>query len=591
MEAFWADFHFLRPWWLLAAVLPVVGCWRFLSGLKNVSAWEAVCDRNLLDFLLIKGSSRQRRLVAGMLLFGLLGAVVALAGPSWRKREIPVFAPENPVMFLLNMSSDMNQTDVTPNRLARAKYALADLLKSVSGAESGLVVYTDEPFLISPLTADGKVIENLLPAVVPDIMPENGDRLHRALDYAVERFTDAGFKKGSIVVLAADAGQDFNLAMISAAAAYAKGYRVNVVDAGAKGSEKLKMIADRGGGVYAGVLSGLSRLAAALSVDAGGGLKESQNEREIWEDAGYWLLFIPLVCALFFFRRGIFVWVLAFGLGGALPAEAGFFLNDNQEGLRAFRNNDFTTAAEKFELPAWKASSYYRSGDFDKAYEYFSGSDAESLYNQGNALAKSGKLEEAIKKYEEVLAKEPGHEDAEFNLEYIKRQQQQQQQQQSAGGGENDRKNDRNQSADGSDNRSGKSDNNNDNGNNEQQAADDNRPEQQSPSGGKGEEEDKNQQQPQEAESADDKQDNAQNDGDGQRQTPSPQEKQNESERQAEAQAVENEGQTGDGEKGYSEAVQAREQQFRDIPEDAGGLLRAFIRKEYMKNRYKDEGL
>ena len=39
---------------------------------------------------------------------------------------------------------------------------------------------------------------------------------------------------------------------------------------------------------------------------------------------------------------------------------------------------------------------------------------------------------------------------------------------------------------------------------------------------------------------------------------------------------------------GYSEAAQAREQQFRDIPEDAGGLLRAFILKEYQKNRYKD---
>ena len=41
--------------------------------------------------------------------------------------------------------------------------------------------------------------------------------------------------------------------------------------------------------------------------------------------------------------------------------------------------------------------------------------------------------------------------------------------------------------------------------------------------------------------------------------------------------------------KEYNEDLQAREQQFRDIPEDAGGLLRAFIRKEYLKNRYKDD--
>lgn len=58
--------------------------------MKNVSAWESVCDRKLLDFLLVRGSSRQRSLTAGLLLAGMLGAIVALAGPSWQKREIPV---------------------------------------------------------------------------------------------------------------------------------------------------------------------------------------------------------------------------------------------------------------------------------------------------------------------------------------------------------------------------------------------------------------------------------------------------------------------------------------------------------------------
>ena len=36
----------------------------------------------------------------------------------------------------------------------------------------------------------------------------------------------------------------------------------------------------------------------------------------------------------------------------------------------------------------------------------------------------------------------------------------------------------------------------------------------------------------------------------------------------------------------YDEEVQAREQQYREIPEDPGGLLRAFIYQEYQKNRY-----
>ena len=36
----------------------------------------------------------------------------------------------------------------------------------------------------------------------------------------------------------------------------------------------------------------------------------------------------------------------------------------------------------------------------------------------------------------------------------------------------------------------------------------------------------------------------------------------------------------------YDETVQARFQQFREIKENVGGLLKAFIEQEYLKNRY-----
>lgn len=582
MEEFLSAFHFLRPWWLLAAAVPLAGCFRFFAGMKNVSAWESVCDRKLLDFLLVRGSSRQRSLTAGLLLAGMLGAIVALAGPSWQKREIPVFTPENPVMFLLNLSSDMDATDVTPNRLARAKYAVSDLLKTLSGTESGLVVYTGEPFLISPLSEDGRVIDNLLRAVTPDIVPENGDRLDRALDYAVKRLRESGRDKGNIVVLAADVGQDFNLAMISAAGAYAEGFRVNVVDVAAAGSEKLKMIAEKGGGAYVSVVSGLPRLSSWLAQNGGRKLTESENEKEIWEDAGYYLLIVPLFCALYFFRRGILSVVLLLAFAGT--AEAGFFLNDDQEGMRAFERQEFERAAARFRDPAWKASSYYRAGNFEEALKHFAGSDAESLYNQGNALAKSGKIEEAIKNYEKVLETVPEHEDARFNLEYLKKQQQQQQQQ-SSGGGQDQNQQEQQSSAGENERQDG-----NDAASGEQPAGGDERqnrqPQQSSASGGSSDEDAGSEnRQPQSAGGGE------QNDGgeeERQQTAPQPEERGGQSEKEAEASAAGEEKDNNKDGEGYSEAAQAREQQFRDIPEDPGGLLRAFILKEYRKNRYKD---
>jgi hypothetical protein len=35
--------------------------------------------------------------------------------------------------------------------------------------------------------------------------------------------------------------------------------------------------------------------------------------------------------------------------------------------------------------------------------------------------------------------------------------------------------------------------------------------------------------------------------------------------------------------------MQAKLQQYREIPEDVGGLLRAFIKNEYQQNRYNEQ--
>ena len=165
MQEFINAFHFLRPWWLLLLVIPLFFYGRYLRGASNQSSWEKVCDKRLLDYLLIRGSSTQRKVMAWTALIGLVTGIVAAAGPSWKKIEIPSLAPENPLMIVLNLSTDMKGKDLTPSRLERAKFKIQDLLKLIPDSQSGLIVYTNEPFLISPLTSDGEILTNLLPAV------------------------------------------------------------------------------------------------------------------------------------------------------------------------------------------------------------------------------------------------------------------------------------------------------------------------------------------------------------------------------------------------------------------------------------------
>lgn len=584
MEEFIRNFHFLRPWYLLLLFLPLLFYWKYFRGIRNKSSWEAVCDKRLLDFLLIKGSSAQRKAVSYLAFAGFIGAILALSGPSWQKKEVPDLAPENPVMLLLNMSTDMAAKDITPNRLTRAKFAISDLLKLLQKVQAGLIVYTREPFLITPITEDLGLIENLLPSVEFNIMPANGDRLDRAIALAVEKFRNAQYASGSIVVFTSDVGERFELALEEAKKAKAAGYVLNVAAVTSQIPEKLKLLAEAGGGVCVGSgTTGVENIAREIEKTISDELKISENLRSSWEDFGYWLLVVPLVCCLYFFRRGILV--LVFVLGGTVSAQAGFFLNGNQEGLKAYNDGDYQTAVRKFEDSRWKASALYKAGDYEAAYREFAKSnDVEALYNQGNALAKSGKIEEAVKKYEKVLEQNPGHEDAKFNLEYLKQQQEEQQNQQAQNQDKQEQQQNQQQ------NRSESGAENNQQQGQEQQQQDNqsqgaqSNPENQRPDGENGQ---NRQQRPQAAEGQEDGQNEQKQSGLRENETTGDRRENNEKQPEEQKSAAA-ELQKGDENAKYDEEVQARAQQYRDIPEDPGGLLRAFIQKEYRKNRYKE---
>lgn len=586
MSEFFHNFHLLRPWALLFLLLPLTLYWRYFRGLRHTSSWEQVCDRNLLDYLLIKGSSAQRRLILYLGMAGFVGAILAASGPTWQKQEIPSLSPENPVMILLNLSTDMAEKDLTPSRLARAKFEISDLVQSLTAAQTGLIVYTDEPYLISPITDDKRLIDNLLPVLEYNIMPSNGDRPDRAIELAVAKLKAAGYMRGNIILFASDIGQRLDLALEAAAQAKAAGYDISVVAVSRGDVERLRLLAQKGNGAFYSVSAGtkgIAALAQQLNRNVDAELKKSENLRSVWRDYGYYLTILPLLCALYFFRKGILAVILC--LGFMSEAQAGFFLNDNQEGLRAFNQNNFATAIEKFNRADWKGSALYRQGDFDAAAaEFAKVGGAEALYNQGNALAKAGKIDEAIKNYEEVLKQAPDHEDAKFNLDYLKQQKQNQQNQASS---DQNQKQDQNQQS--QEQQSSAQDNQQQSEQNQSQSASEqNRNEQEAdlqPQDNQNQQEQDNADQAEQNSSSQneqkDQQDPAQASSEQEQTAPAPQPEQK-PEGKTPTQL-----QNGKPDPKYNEEVQAREQQYREIPEDPGGLLRAFIRKEYQKNRYR----
>lgn len=609
------DFHFLRPWWLLGLIIPAAVYVFTYKNSQIQSAWQKVCDKNLLDYLLIKnnGTKGYKASVSAALI--TLFLVMALAGPTWLKKENPALSVENPVMILLNMSGEMWNKDVSPSRIERAKYVIKDLTKSLKNTESGLIVYSKEPFMITPLTEDTSLIDNIMSALQLDIMPQDGDRLDRAIELAVSRMQKTGLPHGNLIVITSNVGERFDAALTGASQASDAGFDVNIVNISKTTNDKLQMVADKGNGLYLNYQQSLAPLIQKINDITAKEIKQSKNMQTVWEDMGWYLLWLPALLFLFNFRRGAFViiWGCFFNI---YTAEASWFLNDNQEALHDFEKQNYAEAAEKFTDTQWKGAAAYKNGDYEAAYENFlQKTDATALYNQGNALAKGGKIAEAIKKYEEALQKQPDFADAKFNLEYLKKQQQQKNQQNQQQKQEKNKQKQKQQNEQQNTNENTaqqnqplqKQQNQDEKQSQKEQAANANNSKQQQNNQKQQSSSRQQEQQKQQAQSSEnnslEKQSEADNkpnklDKHNSKAAKSEQE-QTETAEQKKTAAVSNE----DGqEKQQAEAVgvkdektaerqekiRARLQKFRQVPEDKGGLLRAMIQKEYAQKRYKN---
>ena len=92
--------------------------------------WARVCDPHLLRWLsVVQGPSQARRGGAWLAALALLIVILALAGPSWQKLPDTSFSARDARVMVLDLSQSMLAEDLRPNRLTRARFRLADLLR------------------------------------------------------------------------------------------------------------------------------------------------------------------------------------------------------------------------------------------------------------------------------------------------------------------------------------------------------------------------------------------------------------------------------------------------------------------------------
>ena len=442
------DFHFLRPYWLLALPLFMGLVAWYLRGRSQGGVWQQVVDQELLPFLVESAPRTRRRQGGGLVLAGLL-AILALAGPTWERVPVPVFRQESGLVIALDLSSSMKATDLSPSRLARARYRVTDLLDLRRDGQTALVVFAAQSFVVTPLTTDSATLLAQLQGVDPSIMPAQGSEPGAAIALARELLDQAGIHHGH-VLLVTDGANPATLDAARATAAEA-GLPISVLGIGTREGAPIPdaaggFIKDSGGeivvsaldpptlasfaastgGIYLDGAAGdteLERLLTLLDarLDAEAEQLEDLASAE-WREFGPWLLLPLIPLAALGFRRGALAVLLAGLILPPQPARAApsWWLTPDQAGAAAFERGDFEAAREDFADPAWRGAADYRAGNYESAVGTLEALDnPQAHYNRGNALARSGRYQEAIEAYEAALDAEPGLEDAAHNKALI----------------------------------------------------------------------------------------------------------------------------------------------------------------------------
>jgi Ca-activated chloride channel family protein len=169
-----ADFHWIRPAWLLA--IPVVVAVAVLLARRQLGAghWRDIIDPALMPYVLSRTPGRGSDYRWWLL--GLAGIVAsaALAGPAWQRIDQPVFRSDQAMVVALDLSRSMDAQDIAPSRLARAKLKILGMLDRRQGGQTALLVYTANAYTVTPLTDDADTIGALVNSLSTDIMPSRG---------------------------------------------------------------------------------------------------------------------------------------------------------------------------------------------------------------------------------------------------------------------------------------------------------------------------------------------------------------------------------------------------------------------------------
>ena len=222
---------FENPIWLqITPLLILIATALFFYGArKRDGLLGQFAAARLIEKLTAQASPKRLWIKSLCILVALASIGLALAQPQygveWSERKVRGLD----LVFVLDSSKSMLATDLRPNRLARAKLAVLDLIEQLESDRIGLVAFSGRAFLQTPPTLDYAAFRESLDALDPSTMSRGGSDLGNALREAEKAFpADNNFKAIILLTDGEDLGGDAIDAAQELAASAIKVYSIGI---------------------------------------------------------------------------------------------------------------------------------------------------------------------------------------------------------------------------------------------------------------------------------------------------------------------------------------------------------------------------
>ncbi len=196
------SFRFAHPeYFYLMLVIPAFVVLFILSRLSRLRSLRLFGDRALIAQLMPSASANRPFIKFTIWMLALAFIIGALAQPQFGSKLVTSKRKGVELIIALDVSNSMMAEDIKPNRLERAKRAIAKLTERLRNDKIGLIVFAGQAYVQLPITTDYVSAKLFLDAINTGIVPVQGTAIGAAIQMAMKSFTPEFTGSKAVIVI------------------------------------------------------------------------------------------------------------------------------------------------------------------------------------------------------------------------------------------------------------------------------------------------------------------------------------------------------------------------------------------------------